>query len=294
MQRVLNRRAWLVLVSARFFGCGSPEDESSSARDRGPHANELRAEDIRRAAEASGLPPEEAALRLQEFDLLAARAERLGFGRDPRVRRVGAQSSVQGLLAREVEARVQAEQVSPAELRAAMDARTFEAVEPVLARWRDQPVGDASVRVERIPDRVRDGGLARPFEDALFEGTPGSVVPHAVRTSFGWHAIVVGPEQRQGDSIFRSGAHILWPLAADATHAETVSAQAAMERATAELAAALERFRSEKHEEILAGVVNERRREALERLLESLRAKTAVTIEAEALRGAEQIRIEEP
>ncbi len=77
---------------------------------------------VRDAARAAEVPPRVALSRLEDEALLAARAERAGLGDDPEVVRGSRRAAVQALLEREVEARVTADAIDPAELEAAYAA----------------------------------------------------------------------------------------------------------------------------------------------------------------------------
>jgi parvulin-like peptidyl-prolyl isomerase len=86
-----------------------------------------------------------------------------------------------------------------------------EDVEEVLKRFRQRNSRRFAVVVERLAPVSRSGRLAKQFEDALFEPSRPGMVPHPVRTSYGWHAIYVTsiePEEHVG---FEEAADLLRP-----------------------------------------------------------------------------------
>ena len=82
------------------------------------------------------------------------------------------------------------------DLRSAKDPRS------VFERYEDgDPEGsEIEVLAEDLPAVPRNAGLKKPYKNALFEAKSEGPVSDVVRTSYGWHAIVVAeilPEERR-------------------------------------------------------------------------------------------------
>lgn len=170
------------------------------------------------------LEPSAALTRLEGELLLGLEAEREGYGSDAVVRREVRRGAVQALL--EEVAREVPDEVSEADLRALYEERVEGwkrpamrgvahvlvpvaegaplaieeeararaeairlalAVDPDLERWREEP----GLTVEEVPLFAADAPLEEPFREAVFEMEAPGVVPRVVRTSYGWHAILV-------------------------------------------------------------------------------------------------------
>jgi parvulin-like peptidyl-prolyl isomerase len=185
--------------------------------------------DVQRLCERGGLAPKEALGRLEAEALLAAEAERRGYGSVDEVARVAEQALVQTLLERDIES----EQATAAEIDAAyaksgerfhkperrvathllavlpkdasadLDASARAFVTDALAKL--QAAADPSavleqlqqvkapfeVKVEVLPPAPRTGMFVPEFSAALFSLSQPGIVPEPVRTQFGWHAVWV-------------------------------------------------------------------------------------------------------
>ncbi len=170
------------------------------------------------------LEPSAALTRLEGEVLLGLEAERQGYREDSQVEFETRRAAVQALLA-EV-AREVPDEVEEADLRALYEERVAgwtrpaqrgvahvlvpvaegapvaideaarvraEAIrlalqgDPDLERWRAEP----DLIVEELPLFAADAALEEPFRVAAFGMDEPGVVPAVVRTSYGWHAIVV-------------------------------------------------------------------------------------------------------
>ena len=186
--------------------------------------------DVQRFVSDSGLTPRDALRRLQSEALLAAEAAHRGYGDDPAVAHLSHQAWVQALLGQRIESlratdaeiaaeyEKQSERYKVPELREAkhvlyrlrepvtpeqdQEARAFieaarqellDAIDvgPVLARYRARAGTGMPIVVEELPPVPSNGPFVAPFMQAVFAMPSVGVVPSAVRTKFGWHAIVV-------------------------------------------------------------------------------------------------------
>jgi parvulin-like peptidyl-prolyl isomerase len=78
--------------------------------------------------------------------------------------------------------------------RALRELRGSDSRTAVLDRYRqlDSEAADGlDVKVERLPPTARDGSLAEPYLEALFDAPAPAPLEDPVRTRFGWHAIVL-------------------------------------------------------------------------------------------------------
>jgi parvulin-like peptidyl-prolyl isomerase len=185
---------------------------------------------VERIVQKTGLPRAEALAKLEAEQLLAAKAESLGFGAHPEVQYVVKQAMVQALLSADVEptevtqseieqayqedietyrvperrralhvlAKVNekaSEAISKAaEAFARKAIRTFQSsrdVEEVFERYKAEKSDLFPIVAERLPVVPRKGDFVKEFEDAMFGIAKPGVVAEPVRTAFGWHAIVL-------------------------------------------------------------------------------------------------------
>jgi PPIC-type PPIASE domain len=186
--------------------------------------------EVQAFANVSGVSPRDALSRLQSEALLAAEAARRGFSRDADVVEVARRGRVQALLQQQIEAiRATDQEVAAAyqkqyarfhtqEQRSSVHAlvRVREGATPeddraaqleaqdILQSLLAAPAPPAGMQqlrrfagerramsVQRIPPVPRDGGLVKPYLDALYSLSAPGIVPDVVRTSFGWHVVVV-------------------------------------------------------------------------------------------------------
>ncbi len=190
----------------------------------------IRVADVQALARAGGLSARAALSRLQSEALLAAEAAARGYETRPRVMQVARQAAVQAQLAAEIES-VRATDAAIAaayaahqdkyhrpELRASthvlaalpptptqtqeqaahafvLDAchrlTTNADIEAVLAELKQAKSESFKIQVQDVPASAKDGSLVAPYSEALFAAAGPGPVPTPVRTSFGWHAIVV-------------------------------------------------------------------------------------------------------
>lgn len=188
-------------------------------------------DEVATTASELGIPPMEALKRLIGEQLLIREAERRGFDRVSGVSHVARQAAVQELLKRVVEpVEVGADEVARAyqeqrerfeipEKRASLHVlfamngevgkardeaakkHAQTAVAELLAAsaprsiWeRYRALGKVDgfvVKAEEIPPVSRRDSYAPEYLDGLFSAAEPGVVPMPIRTSFGWHAIVV-------------------------------------------------------------------------------------------------------
>lgn len=186
--------------------------------------------DVERIVRETGLPCAEALARLETEQLLAAKAESLGFGVHPQVQYVVKQAMVQALLTKDVEptevTQSEIEQAyqknietyhiperrrslhvlakvtektsktisKAAEAFALKAIRAFQTspdVEEVFRRYKAEKSDLFPIVAEKLPPVARTGHFVKEFEDALFSMAEPGVVAEPVRTVFGWHAIVL-------------------------------------------------------------------------------------------------------
>ncbi|HKP57789.1 MAG TPA: peptidylprolyl isomerase [Polyangiales bacterium] len=231
-----SRLVWLCVLGC-VAGCGrvGPRGKTQSGELRqGAVASvdgvAIAVSDVERLAERGSLSPQQALSRLEAEALLAAEAERRGYGDADAVQHVSRQAAVQALLEGNVESsqpseaeidRAYAEsgarfvtpelrvashvlvslsRKAPPELDQAVAAYATDVVsklraaaDPVAAldAYRGKQSQPFKVSVEDLPAVPRKGKLVEEFSAAMFaQGEPG-VVPEPVRTQFGWHAIVL-------------------------------------------------------------------------------------------------------
>ncbi len=186
--------------------------------------------DVGALARAGRVSPQEALRRLQAELLLMAEAERRGLAVRRAVREVGRKASVHALLDEEANAAtVPREQLrarykqhnrrfNRPEVRSSLHALAQlddnaspeqeqagkEFAQAMLERFRatDDPTrmieglhgqkrDGYTVVIQKLPPVPDTAGFAKPYLDGLFSVDEAGVVPEVVRTSFGWHAIVV-------------------------------------------------------------------------------------------------------
>lgn len=184
----------------------------------------VRRAEVTALARRGRLAPRQALDRLEGELLLALEAEQEGYAGEVRVRREARRAAVQALL-REVAAEV-SDEVSEEDLRALYEERVADwrrsaqrgvvhvlvpvaegapaaieeaarvraqavllalAQDPDLERWRSAP----DLVVEEVPLFGPDAPLEASFREAAFALEEPGVVPRVVRTSYGWHVIVV-------------------------------------------------------------------------------------------------------
>lgn len=177
------------------------------------------------------IPPREALERLIGEQLLIGEAERRGIGDAPEVSQIARQAAVQAVLEKLVESVVigdqevteayqrQRERFEVPEKRASLHVlfalnrkvekdrdeaamrhaqgalrELLEAPEPRAIWERYRQLGNVDefpIKAEEIPPASRSDNFAPEYLDGLFSLSEAAVVPNAVRTDFGWHAIVV-------------------------------------------------------------------------------------------------------
>ncbi len=186
--------------------------------------------DVERIVQKTGLPRAEALAKLEAEQLLAAKAKSLGFGAHPNVQYAVKQAMVQALLSADVEPtevtqseieetyqddiktyrvperrralhvlakvnEVAGEMTSKAAESFARKAiRAFQSsrdIEEVFERYKAEKSDLFPIVAERLPAVARDGRFHKAFEDAMFGMAEPGVLANPVRTSFGWHAIVL-------------------------------------------------------------------------------------------------------
>lgn len=214
--------------AARQTSAGPLGDEAVSVVD----GVVIRVADVEHALRtgARGRSAAEALRELEAEALLAAEAERLGFGRLRAVRRGARQALVQALLGT-IEQSHPPSAITEAELRAAYEGAGERFVVPerrradhLLVRVEDagrarearrvasallaeagegadvlaqveaetEPARDGfPLLAERLPEVARDGSLEQPFEAALFDAPAEGLVGAPVQTSYGWHLVWV-------------------------------------------------------------------------------------------------------
>lgn len=226
-------------------GAGKVKDAVAVVDGRGIALSEVQ-ELVRR----SGLSAREALSRLEAERLLIKEAERHGFAEDPEVHLVAKRAAVQALLLAEagrigveedelreayeaaqdrfhkperresvhVLARMSADaspELSRAGEKLAREAiRAFtetDDVGAVLRRFRQRRSEPFRVVAERLPFLRRTGAVVKEFEEALFELPEPGVVPHPVRTSYGWHAIYVVSIRPEEQGSFEQAVEQLRP-----------------------------------------------------------------------------------
>jgi peptidyl-prolyl cis-trans isomerase C len=104
----------------------------------------------------------------------------------------------------------------------ALEALRSEDPRAVLARFKEDPralSGAFSVVAEEVPGLVRGGAFDPAFLDAVFSLPGPGLVPAPVRSSFGWHAIVV--------VALRPDATVPLAAARDALRAELIAVRRA-------------------------------------------------------------------
>jgi hypothetical protein len=231
------RRVWLWLLfwAAACGGVGSHgRSQRASELAEGVVANVdgtlIRLSEVARLAERGALSPQLALSRLEAEALLAAEAERRGYGTSDAVGHVTRQAAVQALLRGDVERKTPTEaeidraytesgtRFATPELRVASHvlanlprdatpeqseaARAFAtaatgrlraAADPMvaLADYRANQSQPFRVQVEDLPAAPRTGGWVEEFSAAMFSLQKAGVVPEPVRTAYGWHAIVL-------------------------------------------------------------------------------------------------------
>lgn len=158
---------WLLAAAG---GCGEDGDEAAS-REQGSatvggdvvstvDGHPITAEEVRHVAVEVDLGPPEALERLQERELLAAEARRLGYAADPDVLRTTKQALVQALLEREVEHAVGPESITDEAIAARYETRAERAqqhgitLEDARDEIREQLLIEA--REERLEQLLRE------------------------------------------------------------------------------------------------------------------------------------------
>jgi peptidyl-prolyl cis-trans isomerase C len=233
----MTRPVWLglLLSAAACGGVGSSgRSHQAGGLAEGVVANvdgaPIGLNEVQRLAERGSLSPQQALSRLEAEALLAAEAERRGYGADHAVQHVTRQAAVQALLKGDVEQKIPSEaEISRAyaesgtrfatpERRVASHvlavlprkatpeqaetARVFMSAVVDKLRAADDPVAalDAyrsgqsqpfQVRVEDLPPAPLEGAFVKEFSVAMFSLAKPGVVPQPVQTPFGWHAIVL-------------------------------------------------------------------------------------------------------
>lgn len=186
--------------------------------------------ELQRHVAASGLAPAAALAQLEGELLLAGEARRRGYEASPAVSEIARQAQVQALLIRDVEpvtigrpelaaayaasgerfdsperrASVHLLAALPAQASAHADAAAERYVRDAiaalevsadrlatLAELRQSAPASLAVKLEQLPAAPRVGRFVDEYGAGLFELAAPGVVPHPVRSPFGWHAIVV-------------------------------------------------------------------------------------------------------
>lgn len=175
---------------------------------------------------ADGIDAKAALEALIEEELLAEEAVRLGFTEDAEARRAAERLMVRSML-HDIEREITPESIPEQEVR--QDFKTYadklqsperrrswhilvrepsdegkklaqsildevlEAEEPrsVYERYAEGGAPDApsSVKAEELPAITMKAGMAKPYKEALFAAKSTGVLPHLVKTSYGWHVI---------------------------------------------------------------------------------------------------------
>jgi PPIC-type PPIASE domain len=211
--------------TAAASGVGHAPDVVSTVNDAVIHADELR-----ELANSAGLSAAEALRRLQAERLLEQEAERRGYAGDSTSQRLARQALVQALLERDVEsepvsdaevASAYAGAVSrferpekrtsthllarlpnaptPEQERAAHDFADYACkqllaasdVPATLEELQHETSPLFSVVMEKLPAVAQRGAFVPAFSEALFSLPGTGVVPHPVRSEFGFHVIIV-------------------------------------------------------------------------------------------------------
>ena len=227
---------WLCVLSC-VVGCGGvgPRGRTQSGElAQGAVASvdgvRISVSEVEGLAERGSLRPEQALARLEAEALLAAEAERRGYGQDDAVQHVTRQAAVQALLEGDVESRQPSEaeidrayaesgtrfatpeqrvvshvlvavpRKATAEQSEAAHAYAIQVVsklraaaDPVAAlnAYRVKQSQPFKISVEDLPPASRGGRFVAEFNAAMFSIDKPGVVPEPVLTQFGWHAIVL-------------------------------------------------------------------------------------------------------
>ncbi len=179
MRRALAA-AWVVLAACSG---GATDGRDAGPRVRGTaevggqivstvDGQPIDLETVAHATRAAGVEPTLALRRLQDEQLLAAAAERAGFGEDPEVERAGRRAAVQALLARTVE--VEATEAD-------LDRAAIEAAYETAPQRYDRPERRRSVHaVARVQgDDAATEESARSWARALLEEVRAAPDPEA-------------------------------------------------------------------------------------------------------------------
>lgn len=230
------KRLWpgLLACSLSCGGVGPRGSEARGAIQQGVVATvdgaPIDVAEVERLAERGTLTPRVALARLEAEALLAAEAERRGYGTQHEVQQVARQAAVQALLAGDVEQpkptaadverayAANSERFHTPELRVASHVlvrlpknapteqleaarvvaddivrRLRAAPDPVAAldAYRTPQHQPFEVIVEDLPPAPKVGKFVQAFSDAMFSLRAPGVVPEPVHTPFGWHAIVL-------------------------------------------------------------------------------------------------------
>lgn len=228
----------------RWTGHGARSESPVAALVNG---EPITAAELEALIRRSSLSPRQALDRLEVERLLMEEAEKRGFDANEEVERVGEQAAVQQLLIEQVEraanvtddevaavyeaSRLRAERRASVHVLAKLDrgadaqsqreaeqfareaiaafAKTKD-VKQVLDEFKSRKSKQFQVVIEQLPPYSREASLAAEFKEALFSQASTGVVPHPVRTKYGWHAIyitqIIAPPAtslQQAESVLR-------------------------------------------------------------------------------------------